>query len=92
MLGRATFTTVLSSITIARAKHIVSNTMPFSRAFSPSNPNNAHLSRSDNAVTSGRRSTAVHEPNKGWAFKIPARKAEPTRPCGRSERTVARTR
>ena len=33
--GIATFTTVLSSIAIARAKHIVSRTMTFSRAFSP---------------------------------------------------------
>src|SRR5436190_3410164 len=39
MLGSATFTTVLSSIAIARAKHIVSRTTTFSREFSPSNPN-----------------------------------------------------
>src|SRR4029079_14696936 len=39
MLGSATLTTVLSSIAIASAKHIVSRTMPLSRAFSPSNPN-----------------------------------------------------
>src|SRR3954447_4222138 len=38
MRGSATLTTVLSSIAIARAKHIVSRTMTFSRAFSPSNP------------------------------------------------------
>src|SRR4051812_13361438 len=36
--GSATLTTVLSSIAIARAKHIVSRTTTFSRAFSPSNP------------------------------------------------------
>ena len=36
----ATLTTVLSSIAIARAKHIVSSTTTFSRAFSPSNPSN----------------------------------------------------
>src|SRR6187200_220498 len=39
MVGTATLTTVLSSIAIAKAKHIVSSTMPFSRAFSPSKPN-----------------------------------------------------
>jgi hypothetical protein len=39
MLGRATLTTVLSSIAIASAKHIVSKTMTFSREFSPSKPN-----------------------------------------------------
>src|SRR3954466_776693 len=36
--GSATLKTVLSSIAIARAKHIVSRTTTFSRAFSPSNP------------------------------------------------------
>src|SRR5439155_26004746 len=36
-VGRATFTTVLSSITMASAKHIVSRTISFSRWFSPSN-------------------------------------------------------
>ena len=39
MLGSATLTTVLSSIAIASAKHIVSRTMTFSRALSPSKPN-----------------------------------------------------
>src|SRR5262245_6170944 len=39
MLGRATLTTVLSSIAIARAKHMVRRTMTFSRALSPSKPN-----------------------------------------------------
>jgi hypothetical protein len=39
MLGRATLTTVLSSIAIASAKHIVNRTMTFSRALSPSKPN-----------------------------------------------------
>src|SRR5688572_18162673 len=39
IVGRAMLTTVLSSIAIARAKHIVRRTMTFSRAFSPLNPN-----------------------------------------------------
>ncbi len=39
IVGSAMLTTVLSSIAIARAKHIVSRTMTFSRAFSPLNPN-----------------------------------------------------
>src|SRR6185436_9558026 len=39
IVGRATLTTVLSSIAIASAKHIVNRTMTFSRAFSPSKPN-----------------------------------------------------
>src|SRR4249920_4195941 len=38
MLGNATLTTVLSSIAIASAKHIVSRTMTFSLALSPSKP------------------------------------------------------
>src|SRR6266511_352333 len=42
IVGRATLTTVLSSIAIASAKHIVNRTMTFSRAFSPSKPNTAH--------------------------------------------------
>ena len=41
MAGRATFTTVLSSMTMASAKHMVRRTMTFSRALSPSNPNTA---------------------------------------------------
>src|SRR5207249_5024283 len=36
-VGSATFTTVLSSIAMASAKHIVSRTISFSRWFSPSN-------------------------------------------------------
>src|SRR5918994_2046766 len=39
IVGSATLTTVLSSIAIASAKHIVNRTMTFSRAFSPSKPN-----------------------------------------------------
>src|SRR5688500_17746034 len=39
IVGSAMLTTVLSSIAIARAKHIVRRTMTFSRAFSPLNPN-----------------------------------------------------
>ena len=38
IVGSAMLTTVLSSIAIASAKHIVSRTMTFSLAFSPLNP------------------------------------------------------
>jgi hypothetical protein len=40
IVGRAMLTTVLSSIAIARAKHIVRRTMTFSLAFSPLKPSN----------------------------------------------------
>src|SRR5262245_8206551 len=45
IVGRAMLTTVLSSIAIARAKHMVRSTITFSRAFSPLNP------RTDKAVS-----------------------------------------
>src|SRR5205823_11809356 len=58
MLGSATLTTVLSSIAIASAKHIVNRTMTFSRAFSPSKPNMQILLFS----AAGRRNDAVSNP------------------------------
>src|SRR5262245_62760493 len=41
IVGSAMLTTVLSSIAMARAKHIVSRTIVFSLALSPLNPNRA---------------------------------------------------
>ena len=56
IVGSATFTTVLSSMAMARAKHIVNRTMTFSLALSPSNPNNG--TTDPFPVVSSRQDTA----------------------------------
>ena len=54
-VGSATLTTVLSSMAMASAKHMVSRTMTFSRALSPSNPNRLNVPPSGGARRGQRR-------------------------------------